>query len=498
MAGTRLPSAVRQILETPAGEDVVIPEVQPIKVKTRDEVSEVAAALSEVQASAVDLAVEQAVLRRNISDSYINLGRRNQNLLTRQLDFITELERNETDPDGLEGLFRLDHLATRMRRNAESLLVLAGVEPPRQWSAPVKMADVVRAALGEVEDYQRVVVRHLEPATVTGAVAADVAHVLAELIENALSFSPPDQTVEVRGRLDTSGYTVAVTDNGLGMAPADLERANRRLAGKESFTVAPSRYLGHYVAGHLASRLDVVVELQDSPAGGITARIDLPMALLADEELDRGIVDASAPAAAPAPVISGPTAAAAATATTPGGLPRRGERPALVSGDEAPPVAPPAAATPPPVPVAESTQPAVLPPPPPPPARPVPPAVEPAEPAVARESTPAPAPVTGFGGLAVTPGPSMYTVAARQARTGTPGPGSTGADATPSGLARRVPGAQRPDGSLFGRPAQPVPDEPVRTSPEDVYSFLSSFQSGVARGRADAAGDTPTGPEEEQ
>ena len=109
-----------------------------------------------MQSSAVDLAVEQAVLRRNISDSYINLGRRNQNLLSRQLDFITELERNETDPDSLEGLFRLDHLATRMRRNAESLLVLAGIEPPRQWSAPVKVADVVRAALGEVEDYQRV------------------------------------------------------------------------------------------------------------------------------------------------------------------------------------------------------------------------------------------------------------------------------------------------------------------------------------------------------
>src|SRR3546814_7200846 len=111
-----------------------------------------------------DLAVEQAVLRRNISDSYINLGRRNQNLLSRQLDFITDLERNEADPDILEDLFKLDHLATRMRRNAESLLVLAGVAPPRQWAAPVRVTDVVRAALGEVEDYQRVVVRHLEPA----------------------------------------------------------------------------------------------------------------------------------------------------------------------------------------------------------------------------------------------------------------------------------------------------------------------------------------------
>ena len=306
MADTRLPAAVRQILDTPAGEDVVIPEVEPITVKTKDEVSQVAAALSKVQSSAVDLAVEQAVLRRNISDSYINLGRRNQNLLSRQLDFITDLERNEADPDTLEGLFRLDHLATRMRRNAESLLVLAGIEPPRQWSAPVKVADVVRAALGEVEDYQRVVVRNLEPAAVTGAVAADVAHVLAELIENGLSFSPPEQSVEVKGRLTTAGYTLAITDNGLGMAPDDVERANRRLAGKESFTVAPSRYLGHYVAGHLASRLGIVVELQDSPAGGVTARIDVPMGLLADDELDRTL--AKAPSAEPVaePVVAGP------------------------------------------------------------------------------------------------------------------------------------------------------------------------------------------------
>ncbi|MGK2950196.1 MAG: ATP-binding protein, partial [Acidimicrobiales bacterium] len=313
MAGNRLPAAVRQILDTPSGEDVVIPDVAPITVKTSDEVAEVAAALSAVQASAVDLAVEQAVLRRNISDSYVNLGRRNQNLLSRQLDFITDLERNETDPDTLEGLFRLDHLATRMRRNAESLLVLAGIEPPRQWSAPVKVSDVIRAALGEVEDYQRVVVRHLEPASVTGAVAADVAHVVAELIENALSFSPPEQSVEVRGRLTTDGYTVAVTDNGLGMSAEDIARANRRLAGHESFTVAPSRYLGHYVAGHLASRLGIVVELQDSPAGGITARIDVPMGLLADDEFGRQApVGSSAPAAvaiaAPAPAPAEPVA----------------------------------------------------------------------------------------------------------------------------------------------------------------------------------------------
>jgi HAMP domain-containing protein len=534
MAGTRLPNAVRQILDTPLGEDVVIPEVAPITVKTKDEVSHVAAALSHVQSSAVDLAVEQAVLRRNISDSYINLGRRNQNLLSRQLDFITDLERNETDPDTLEGLFRLDHLATRMRRNAESLLVLAGIDPPRQWAAPVKVADVVRAALGEVEDYQRVVVRNLEPASVTGAVAADVAHVLAELIENGLSFSPPEQSVEVKGRLTTSGYTLAVTDNGFGMAPQDVERANRRLAGKESFTVAPSRYLGHYVAGHLASRLGVVVELQDSPAGGITARIDVPMGLLADEELDRTLARAPEPEPMPEPVVAGPSAAAVSTETTPSGLPRRGERPRplvaeLEAADavdsEAPlePVAEtPAPETPAPMPAApapieaapveaptvEAEQPWAPPAAPAPvvpmrsepPAPLVPPTREPVRAAAPPVSPPAPAPVpasTISSLAAVKPvGPSMFSIAAKQAResaretrTTTDDPG-TSPGSTYGGLARRVPGAQRPDAAFGSRSPEPVADDPAtRTTPEDVYSFLSNFQSGVARGKADAAGD---------
>ena len=200
MASERLPAAVQEILDTPVGEDVVIPEVEPVTVKTRDEVREVAQALNTVQTSAVDLAVEQAVLRRNIADSFVNLGRRTQILIGRQLDFITELERNETDPDVLDDLFTLDHLATRARRNAESLVVLAGLATPRTWSAPIAMADVVRAALSEVEDYQRVEVRAVDGATVPGRTATDLVHLLAELLENGLSFSPPGRTVEVHGR----------------------------------------------------------------------------------------------------------------------------------------------------------------------------------------------------------------------------------------------------------------------------------------------------------
>ncbi|HKY65410.1 MAG TPA: nitrate- and nitrite sensing domain-containing protein, partial [Acidimicrobiales bacterium] len=276
MAETRLPAAVTDILETPLGDDVTVPTVDPIRVTTRDEVSDVADALNTVQDSALDLAVEQAVLRRNIADSFVNLGRRNQNLLGRQLDFITELETNETNADTLANLFRLDHLATRMRRNAESLLVLAGIEPPRQWAAPVRLTDVIRAALGEVEDYQRVTVRGVEPATIIGSAAADLAHLLAELIENALVFSPPDQSVDIRGRTNPGGYTLAIIDSGLGMPAGDVAAANRRLAGTESFTIAPSKYLGHYVAGNLAARHDIHVRLDTSRGHGVTATLTLP------------------------------------------------------------------------------------------------------------------------------------------------------------------------------------------------------------------------------
>lgn len=515
MASTRLPLAVRKILDTPPGEDVDIPEVPPIRVKSRDEVAEVAAALSAVQSNAVDLAIEQAVLRRNISDSYINLGRRNQNLLSRQLDFITELERNETDPDTLEGLFRLDHIATRMRRNAESLLVLAGIDPPRQWSAPVRAVDVVRAALGEVEDYQRVVVAHLEPASVTGAVAAEIAHVVAELVENGLSFSPPDQSVEVNGRLTTAGYAITIADNGFGMTAEEIQRANRRLAGRESFTVAPSRYLGHYVAGHLASRLGIAVELRDGPAGGITATVTVPLGLVADDELDAKLAKAPAPESVSAPSTSGPAAAATASERTANGLPRRGERKAPVPTETpAPEAVPvpvaafepePVAPAPAPLPVTAGTPPL-----------PVAPLVE------------VPQSLGDLGSLAITQGPSLFTITADQARqdrasardveppvpmhearlhgNGNGNGNGSGGDhhigngqlngsgvtlAPPSGLVRRVPGAQRPDAPLAARAATSTPEEPVRSSPEDVYSFLANFQSGVARGHADAAGGGP-------
>jgi signal transduction histidine kinase len=298
MAAHRLPGAVKHILETPAGEDVVVPELEPVPLGGGREVNEVAVALNSVQESAAGLAVEQALLRRNIADSFVNLGRRNQNLLSRQIDSITQMERDEADPDTLERLFALDHLATRMRRNAESLLLLGGLEPHRQWSAPVPLMQIIRGAMGEVEDYQRINIRDLDEALIKGSAAADVTHLVAELLENALRFSPPGRDVDVIGRAASGGYSLAIVDAGLGMSEEDLARSNTRLSGRESFTVAPSRYLGHYVVGIQAARLGINVRLLNSPGSGVTARIELGDAL----------ADAAAVPAAKAPVVPAPAA----------------------------------------------------------------------------------------------------------------------------------------------------------------------------------------------
>jgi signal transduction histidine kinase len=321
MAGERLPLAVQGILDAPPNEAIEAPRLAPIDIRTRDEVADVARALTTVQDSALGLAAEQAALRRNIADSFVHLGRRNQTLLGRQLDFITELEKGETDPNTLANLFRLDHLATRMRRNAESLLVLAGIKPPRVWRVPVMISDVVRAALSEIENYQRVEILSVESAAVVGSAAADLAHLLAELIENAIAFSPPHQQVEVSGQYqrmgpDAGAFIVTVADAGIGMSPEDVGRANERLAGRESFAVAPSQYLGHYVAGMIARRHGITVRLDSSASRGTTATVTLPPSLLPSPEeapvpvtAGRGAYAApqlpAAPTYAPAPVTRG-------------------------------------------------------------------------------------------------------------------------------------------------------------------------------------------------
>ena len=278
VASRRLPDAVALIQST----DKSPPPLALIQVPERAgaEIRQVAQALDRVQQVAHTLATEQALVRRNTTESLASLGRRNQNLLRRQLGFISQLEREEADPNALANLFELDHLATRMRRNAESLLVLVGEASLRRWSAPLPVADVIRAAIAEVEDYRRVEMRRIDNAFVAGAVVTDIAHVVAELVENGLAFSPPELNVEIYGRWTGTDYLIAIVDQGVGMTNEDLAVANSRLRGEENFLLGPARFLGHYVVGRLAKALTAAVQLAHSPVTGITARIMLPAAVV--------------------------------------------------------------------------------------------------------------------------------------------------------------------------------------------------------------------------
>lgn len=279
----------------------------PIEADTADELGELTGALNAVQRAAVELAGEQAVLRRNVNDVFVNMGRRTQNLVTRQLEHIDQVEARTEDPDVLADLFLLDHLSTRLRRNAENMLVLAGAESPRPWARPVSILNVVRAALAESTDYSRVDVDHLQPVGVLGAAVSDISHLLAELVDNALAFSPPAERVAVTGRwTPDEGYAVAIIDAGLGLPPDRLAAANARISDPPTDDFAVSRFLGLYVVGRLAERHGVTVTLAHSPLGGITANVSMPASLVVRPGTGAPTV---APATATAtPATSGPPA----------------------------------------------------------------------------------------------------------------------------------------------------------------------------------------------
>jgi signal transduction histidine kinase len=251
-----------------------------VPVRSSDEIGRVAEAFNSVNEVAIRIAAEQAGLRSSIGAMFLNLARRSQRLVDRQLELIDELERDEADPDALENLFKLDHLATRMRRNAEDLIVLSGAEPPRRWSEPVPLPQVVRGAVAEVEDYQRIELLPIDDVGVVGHSVADVIHLLAELLENATSFSPPGTSVRVAGQPAATGYVVEVEDRGLGMSDQELLDANQRLANPPVVDFAVSRMLGLFVVGRLAQRYDIRVQLRHSWYGGVTALVLLPSALL--------------------------------------------------------------------------------------------------------------------------------------------------------------------------------------------------------------------------
>jgi hypothetical protein len=524
IAQRRLPDAVERLRTTDRGDLDV--RVEPIGIRSKDEIGQVAQAVDDIQQVAVRLASEQAALRRSIGDMFTNLARRSQTLIDRQLELIDDLERNETDPETLEHLFRLDHLATRMRRNAEDLIVLSGADPGRHWVQPMTVVDVVRAAAAEVEEYQRVEVLPLADLEVAGHVAVDVIHLLAELIENATAFSPPNTKVQIAGQVVPHGYVIEIEDRGLGMSDEELIQANERLANPPEIDFALSRVLGLYVVGRLGQRHGIKVQLRHSWYGGVTALTLLPHGLLVWPKVPQVLAAEPAPAgtvegraelppperpAAPAPAPAGdqtPIFEAARSdwfvAEPPEPPPHRLPR-AAPDGDgggvgragERPPPRPPG---PPPVPpVVPPEEPAYRPSRVPPPARPA--AEEPApyrpEPVHAADEQPplyraerarrreAPPPVPPAAE------PAAYEQAAgpRPPTAAAPGASDPAARVTQAGLPRRVPRANLAPGMVATQQAESAPA--AGRSPDEVRSMLSSYRTGIERGRTVAGGSDP-------
>jgi signal transduction histidine kinase len=253
-----------------------------------DEVGQVALALATVHRAALRAALDRAEAVNGVAGVFLNLARRSQVLLHRQLALLDLMERRIEDPSDLEDLFRLDHLATRMRRHAEGLIILSGASPGRSWRRPVPLTDVVRAAVAEVEDYPRVDVRQMPEARIAGAAVADLTHLLAELVENATSFSPPHTRVQVQGAQVAAGYAVEVEDRGLGMGAEALAEANRRIDSDRPDDLLDSDRLGLFVIARLARRHGIRVALRQSAYGGTTAVVLLPKALLVEAEVPAG------------------------------------------------------------------------------------------------------------------------------------------------------------------------------------------------------------------
>ncbi|GAA0325872.1 hypothetical protein GCM10010302_76200 [Streptomyces polychromogenes] len=276
VAQDRLPELVKQLSESDPQD--VDTSVESVGLHTRDEIGQVAAAFDDVHREAVRLAAEQALLRGNVNAMFTNLSRRSQGLIQRQLSLISELESREADPDQLSSLFKLDHLATRMRRNGENLLVLAGEEPGRRWTRPVPLVDVLRAAASEVEQYERIELAAVPGTDVAGRVVNDLVHLLAELLENATSFSSPQTKVKVTGHALPDGRVlVEIHDTGIGLSPEDLAAINERLASPPTVDVSVSRRMGLFVVGRLSLRHGIRIQLRPSDSGGTTALVMLPV-----------------------------------------------------------------------------------------------------------------------------------------------------------------------------------------------------------------------------
>ena len=280
LAEEQLPAVVARLRR---GESVdVAAEAPPLQVGS-DEIGQVGQAIDTVRQTAIRSAVEEARLRQGINDMFRNLARRNQSLLQRQLTTLDAMERKATDPDVLEDLFKMDHLTTRMRRHAEGLIILSGSPPGRSWSSPVRLIDVMRGAIAEVEDYARVTVTTQSRAAVAGSAVTDVIHLLAELIENATTLSPPFTQVRVSGDTVANGFAIEIEDRGLGMTPARMAELNERLSNPPDINPANTEQLGLFVVGQLARRHGISVTLRQSPYGGTTAVALIPQRLIVEE-----------------------------------------------------------------------------------------------------------------------------------------------------------------------------------------------------------------------
>ncbi|WP_052390206.1 nitrate- and nitrite sensing domain-containing protein [Streptomyces sp. NRRL B-24484] len=465
LAGRTLPATMRRLR---AGEEIDIAAEAPLRPHGGDEIGQVRGALGRVQRAAVTAAVERAEVLSGVSGVFVNLARRSQVLVHRQLTLLDAMERRTEDPAELADLFRLDHLTTRMRRHAEGLIILSGAAPGRAWRKPVPLMDVVRAAVAEVEEYARVEVHRLPYAAVSGQAVADLTHLVAELVENATGFSPPHTRVHVRGEQVGNGYAVEIEDRGLGMGPEALADANRRIEASEQVDLFDSDRLGLFVVSRLARRHGVRVSLRPSAYGGTTAVVLLPNALL-----ETGTAAEAKPAEDVLPVAPAP---------------ERPERPEQLD----PPIVRPLPTAAPfgalggdpgvlrPTPFrADGTRPA--------PGVPsVPPArsAEPPAPAPAAPAPAAPAPAVPAGRPAAAP---ARRPAAAPARAVQAAPAGDREDRGDGELPRRVRQASLVP-QLREAPARPPTaprrdgGQPVGRNPEEARAAMSAFQRGWARG----------------
>ncbi|WP_344593078.1 sensor histidine kinase [Actinomadura vinacea] len=502
LASSRLPGVIQRLRR---GEEVdVVAEAPPLSFAT-EEIDQVGQAFNAARRTAIQGAVEEAGLRRGISEVFVNLARRSQTLLHRQLNLLDSMERRITEPDDLEDLFRIDHLATRMRRHAEGLIILSGQAPGRGWRNPVAVIDVARAAASEVEDYTRVSVAPMSQAAITGVAVADVIHLLAELIENAASFSPPHTSVQVTGQAVARGFTIEIEDRGLSMDEASLAAANERLANPPEFDLSDSAQLGLFVVGRLAQRHRIKVTLRTSPFGGMSAVVLIPEDIVvhdtdeydADAEAQLALTRRSQDALMPVGVVRGAPGhdRAALPAGTGGPVLRlhsnepevpQGSRHRRPHGEPSQPMPEPNAPVPP-----HAVPPQAVPP------HAVPPHAVP--PAPVPEPMPEPPPAA----------PRPVQEARSERRAGGSGGGNTGPPRRPPGGGSRGGGGgrggrgERPDLPRRVRQANMAPqlrDEPsgenslpadqpaprADRSPEELRSMMSSIQRGTQRGRTES------------